>query len=146
MSRAEIPFLFALGILVSLGCQSKLASSERFQRGPIVGGPLFEEPTHTHYLELRIDQAKKQATVYTLDEHAHHEAPIKARSITLTLTHEPDPLQIPLQGVPNEANPTAARRFVGKHERLAREVDPTQVTITLEIDGNPPEVFTLKKR
>jgi hypothetical protein len=88
------------------------------------GGALVEWGEEEYHAEFTVDHGKKEATVYILDGSAKKAHPIKAESITLTLTSFTPPVQVSLKAAPQEGDPAGtASRFTGTHEKLGQEMD-----------------------
>ncbi|HEV3203594.1 MAG TPA: hypothetical protein VGY77_04390 [Gemmataceae bacterium] len=85
-------------------------------------GILLEWGDEEYHVELTIDNAKKEATVYILDDTAKKAEPIEAETITLIVTSEKPPVEIQLKPDPQEDDPKGkASRFTGSHAVLGNE-------------------------
>jgi hypothetical protein len=122
--------LFAAAAILAAGCTSNPTGSpgktgkgghQHPTEGPH-GGALAEWGAEEYHAEFKVDHDKKQATVYILDESAEKAAPIKAETITLTITTFTPPVQITLKADPQAGDPKgSASRFTGTHDKLAEE-------------------------
>ena len=121
--------LFAAAAFVAAGCtagptgsgpgKTSKAAHQHPEEGPH-GGALAEWGAEEYHAEFTVDHDKKQATVYILDETAAKAAPIKAESITLTVTTFTPPVQITLKADPQQGDPKgSASRYTGTHDKLA---------------------------
>src|SRR5262249_20598424 len=94
---------------------------EHPDKGPH-GGPLAEWGEEEYHAEFTGERGKKQATVYILDDQIKRAKPIKAETITLTLTSVTPAVQIALKAEPQPKDPAGkSSRFVGSHDELAKE-------------------------
>jgi hypothetical protein len=83
------------------------------------GGPLIEWGEEEYHLEFTVDRAKKQTTVYVLDESATKATPIAAETLTMTLKHVTPPVTITLKAEPMEGEAMGtSSRFVGTDDHL----------------------------
>jgi hypothetical protein len=127
--RSVFAALYALPATVALilcGCPAKVKTVETAKSGghshPSAGphgGPLVEWGDEEYHLELLLDRAKKQATVYVLDGDAKKAVPIKSATITMTATSAQPPIAITLKAEPDTGDPPgSSSRFSGQHDIL----------------------------
>jgi hypothetical protein len=119
-----------VGVMIAFlvtGCGEggKRKSRRRHQAHPTSGphdGILLEWGDEEYHVELTIDTAKKEATVYILDDTAKKAEPIEPETITLIVTSENPPVEIQLKADPQEDDPKGkASRFKGSHAVLGNE-------------------------
>jgi len=90
-------------------------------RGPH-DGVLLEWGDEEYHVEFTVDAAKKEATVYLLDDTAEKSKPIEAETITLTINSVSPPVEIQLKAHPQVDDPKGkASRFIGSHDALGNE-------------------------
>jgi hypothetical protein len=88
-----------------------------------------------YHVELTVDHAKQQATVYILGSDEKTSTPIDAASIELSIK-DPE-MQVMLQASPQESDPRGkSSRFVGTHEKLG-VVQEFAGTMTGVVAGTP---------
>lgn len=97
------------------------------------GGAIAE--VSKYHAEFTVDHAKKEATVYFLDENLKKHEPIDAATIQLGI--KKPAIQIELKAVPQDGEPKGkSSRFVGTHEALGKEQE-FEGTITVVLEGKP---------
>lgn len=88
------------------------------------GGALVEWGAEEYHLELLLDHSKKEVTVYVLDGDAKKVVPIKAETLTMTVTNVKPPVTVTLKANPDTGDAAgSSSRFIGTHEVLAKEVE-----------------------
>jgi len=88
-----------------------------------------------YHVEITVDHAKQQATVYILGSDEKSPSPIDAKSIELSIK-DPEML-VTLQAAPQEGDAEGkASRFIGTHEKLG-VVQEYAGTMTGVVDGTP---------
>lgn len=133
-----------LGVIVLPGCkQPKPAASGspgkdaagHPEEGPH-GGALAEWGSEEYHAEFTVNHKEKKATVYILDGEVKKAVPIKAESITLTITNAGDArVTITLKADPQKDEPKgASSRFSGTHDALAKEME-FKGNISGKVDG-----------
>ncbi|HEV8062746.1 MAG TPA: hypothetical protein VGP68_22895 [Gemmataceae bacterium] len=101
--------LLASLVGLTTGCPSvkpkkpSVITAPRRERGPH-GAPLAYWADDYH-LEVCIDRAAQEVSVYVLKSTGSQPAPIEISSLTLQLTSVDPPLEIPLQPAPREEDP-----------------------------------------
>jgi hypothetical protein len=143
--------LLAMGLLC--GCapkegvgpsKSDKAKEEESEAPPPHNGKLYAVPGHKYHAELLVDEGKKEATVYLLDNRVRQYVPTKAEVISLTIKNG-TPLQVELKPQRQDTDPKgASSRFAGTHDRLGEKVDYEKIEFMGMIDGKP-FTFTLDK-
>jgi hypothetical protein len=110
------------------------------------GGALIEWGDEEYHLEFTVDRAKKQTTVYVLDESARKAKPITAETLTMTLKHVAPPATVTLKAEPMEGEEKGtSSRFVGTDDRLG-EAGPFKGDVRGKVGGTPYSGgFTEKK-
>ncbi len=101
---------------------------------------LYEGANHKYHARLKIDAAKKTATVDILDSKAKKAVPIKARTIEMVIKGTDTP--IVLKAVPRKGQTDTASRFVGTSKRLAAKVKFEDVEFNIRVDGKKATRFT----
>ncbi|MGL4464300.1 MAG: hypothetical protein ACRDD1_17905 [Planctomycetia bacterium] len=87
------------------------------------------------HAEFCMDHAKKEATVYILDEEVKKPVPIAVETILLSI--EKPAFQVDLKAAPIEGDPKGmASRFVAAHENFGKEQEFAG-TMSAVIDGKP---------
>jgi hypothetical protein len=104
------------------------------------GTGLYEAAEHKYHARLKIDSAKKTATVDILDSKVKKLVPIKAKTIEMIIKGVDTP--IVLKAVPRKQDSTTATRFVGKHDRLAAKIKFEDVEFNINVDGKKAHRFT----
>ena len=112
--------------------QKAQQGDDHAQAGPH-GGVLAEWGDDEYHAEFIVDHEKKEARVYVLGKDAKTPAPIKAKSVLLSVKRPP--FQIELKPEKQKGDPDGtASVFVGTHEHLAKERD-YEGTLSAEFDG-----------
>ena|SRR5436190_1218747 len=106
----------------------------------VKGTGLYEAAEHKYHARLKIDPAKKTATVDILDSKVKKVVPIKAKTIEMLVKGVEAP--IVLKAVPRKEDAGTATRFVGKHDRLAAKIKFEDVEFNINVDGKKALRFT----
>mgnify|MGYP007071111127 CR=1 FL=1 len=70
-----------------------------------------------YHAEFTRDQGKKEVIVYVFDEKLEKPAPLETETVTLVLTQDKTPLEIPLKASPETGEPKgSASKFVATHD------------------------------
>ena len=131
--------LFALAAAGLAGCDNKPATTgpgtaastattaakgkgagKDHEHGPGPHGGAIGEFGGKYHFEFTVSHPKQEATVYILGGDAQTAAPVKAESLTLSIS---SPMfRVELKPVPQQGDPPGtSSRFVGKHEKLGVE-------------------------
>jgi hypothetical protein len=142
--------VLGLAVLTAAGCSpaagtdksvatKKAEAHDHPDKGPH-GGALAEWGEEEYHVEFTADRGKKEVAVYILDGSAKKAAPIKAKTVTLTMKKEKPPVQVKLTADPQKDDPPeTASRFAGTHEKFAGELDPDELDVSAEVNGKPYE-------
>ena len=77
-----------------------------------------------YHLEFTVDHAKKQATVYVLDENVEKPSPIPTETLTLVIENDKTPVEIELKADPDKDDPKGkSSKFVAVHDVLGKEIE-----------------------
>jgi hypothetical protein len=98
-------------------------------------GLLIELGNDEYHAEFLPDHAKKQATVWILDKKAKNPVPVKASTVSLTITNVTPPLKVALKAEPEKGEtPEMASRYVGTDDKFGVEME-FKGTVSVEING-----------